>query len=194
MTTFETTHTTTGGSRPTGPRFAVGTRRPMDADEIAATGLRDRWYPILPSRMVEPGAMIKVTRLGVDWLLFRDARGAVHMLEDRCPHRSAPLSVGQHLGDRVACLYHGLQVDGTGTVVSVPGMPGCALEGKRATASLSVKLRNPPATTSPSGVATVLWESRARAIGSSSVVQRSERGSKTSTSSTAPSASRPPMT
>jgi len=57
------------------------------------------------------------------------------MLEDRCPHRSAPLSVGQHLGDRVACLYHGVQVDGTGTVVSVPGMPGCALEGKRATAS-----------------------------------------------------------
>ncbi|ANZ23317.1 MULTISPECIES: Rieske 2Fe-2S domain-containing protein [Rhodococcus] len=139
MTTFETAQTTTSGApRPAGPRFAVGTRRPMDADEIAATGLRDRWYPILPSRMVEPGAMVKVTRLGVDWLLFRDARGAVHMLEDRCPHRSAPLSVGQHLGDRVACLYHGVQVDGTGTVVSVPGMPGCALEGKRATASLSV--------------------------------------------------------
>ncbi|MGV9711532.1 Rieske 2Fe-2S domain-containing protein [Gordonia sp. NPDC003424] len=121
-----------------GPTFAVGTRRHLVADEIAATGIRDRWYPILPSRMVEPGAMVPVRRLEVDWVLFRDPRGTIHMLEDRCPHRSAPLSVGQHLGDRIACAYHGVQVDGDGTVVSVPGMPGCALEGRRATVSLEV--------------------------------------------------------
>ena len=118
--------------------FAVGTRRHLDADEIAATGLRDRWYPILPSHMIKPGEMVPVRRLEVDWVLFRDAKGTVRMLEDRCPHRSAPLSVGQHLGDRVACAYHGVQVDGDGTVVSVPGMPGCALEGRRATVSLQV--------------------------------------------------------
>lgn len=116
----------------------VGTRRTMDAAELAATGLRDRWYPIYPSRFVKAGGMVKVKRLGVDWLLFRDARGKLYMIEDRCPHRSAPLSVGQHLGDRIACRYHGVQVDGTGTVVSVPGMPGCALEGKKATVSLEV--------------------------------------------------------
>lgn len=116
----------------------VGTRRTLDATELAATGLRDRWYPIYPSRFVKPGGMVKVKRLNVDWLLFRDARGKLFMIEDRCPHRSAPLSVGQHLGDRIACRYHGVQVDGTGTVVSVPGMPGCALEGKKATVSLEV--------------------------------------------------------
>lgn len=120
------------------PQRAVGVRRVLDAEDLAATGLRDRWYPILPSHMVRPGQMQKVTRLEVDWLLFRDARGRLSMLEDRCPHRSAPLSVGQHLGDRVACKYHGVQVDGTGTVVSVPGMPGCALEGKQVTVSLEV--------------------------------------------------------
>jgi phenylpropionate dioxygenase-like ring-hydroxylating dioxygenase large terminal subunit len=37
-----------------------------------------------------------------------------------------------HLGDRVACDYHGVQIDGSGTVVSVPGSPGCALEGRQA--------------------------------------------------------------
>lgn len=126
------------GTKPTRPKHAIGMRRPLDADELAATGLRDRWYPILPSHMVQPGEMVKVTRLEVNWLLFRDARGKLSMLEDRCPHRSAPLSVGQHLGDRIACKYHGVQVDGTGTVVSVPGMPGCALEGKQATVSLEV--------------------------------------------------------
>lgn len=116
----------------------VGTRRQLGVEEIAATGLRDRWYPILPARFIAAGEMVKVKRLGVDWLLFRNADGRIHMLEDRCPHRSAPLSVGQHLGDRIACKYHGVQVDGTGRVVSVPGMPGCALEGKQAAVSLDV--------------------------------------------------------
>lgn len=136
MTTTTNTPTTT--ATPSKPRHAVGTRRTLTADELAANGLRDRWYPILPSHMLASGSMQKVTRLGVDWLLFRDATGRVRMLEDRCPHRSAPLSAGQHLGDRVACRYHGVQIDGTGTVVSVPGMPGCALEGRQATVSLEV--------------------------------------------------------
>ncbi|MEV0104760.1 Rieske 2Fe-2S domain-containing protein [Nocardia sp. NPDC050799] len=134
-----TTATTSAPTATGGPKKrAAGVRKEMTAADIAAAGLRDRWYPILPSRMVRPGESKKVTRLSVDWVLFRDPQGTVHMLEDRCPHRSAPLSVGQHLGDRLACKYHGVQVDGTGTVVSVPGMPGCALEGKRATVSLRV--------------------------------------------------------
>lgn len=126
--------TATGGSR----KRAVGVRKDMTAEDLAANGLRDRWYPILPSHMIGRGELKKVRRLNIDWVLFRDAQGTLRMLEDRCPHRSAPLSVGQHLGDRLACKYHGVQVDGTGTVVSVPGMPGCALEGKQATVSLQV--------------------------------------------------------
>lgn len=134
--------TTTQTARPTGGKSktknVVGVRHEVDAKELAAMGLRDRWYPIYPSRFVGVGDMVKVKRLGVDWLLFRDATGRIRMLEDRCPHRSAPLSVGQHLGDRVACKYHGVQVDGNGTVISVPGMPGCALEGRTVTTSLAV--------------------------------------------------------
>ena len=107
-------------------------------DELRKTGLRDRWYPVLPSRLVKSGQMQKVTRLGKDWLVFRAASGKLSVLADRCPHRNAPLSIGQHLGDRVKCQYHGVEVDGTGTVVKVPGMPGCALEGKQATLSLEV--------------------------------------------------------
>lgn len=125
--------------RPVKTPKVVGFRRSLSAEELAAYGLRDRWYPILPSRFVAAGQMVPVRRLGVDWLLFRNAESRIYLLEDRCPHRSAPLSVGQHLGDRVACRYHGVQVDGTGTVVSVPGMPGCALEGKQATVSLKVE-------------------------------------------------------
>lgn len=106
-------------------------KKQMTADEIAATGLRNQWYAICKSDDVRRGAIQRVTRLGMEWVLFRESNGTVRMLEDRCPHRGAPLSQGQHLGDRIACQYHGVQVDGEGTVLSVPGMPGCNLEGKR---------------------------------------------------------------
>jgi phenylpropionate dioxygenase-like ring-hydroxylating dioxygenase large terminal subunit len=39
----------------------------------------------------------------------------------------------------VQCPYHGVQVAGDGTVVRVPGMPGCHLEGKRLARSLPAK-------------------------------------------------------
>lgn len=113
---------------PEGPRTVSLTT----AADVLAHGLRDQWYALCPSTAVTSGALVRLHRAGVDLLLWRDASGAVHVQRDRCPHRSVPLSRGVHLGDRVACNYHGVQVDGTGTVVSVPGSPGCALEGRRA--------------------------------------------------------------
>ncbi|MFE2188914.1 Rieske 2Fe-2S domain-containing protein [Streptomyces sp. NPDC059455] len=109
------------------------------ADEIYATGLRNQWHPVVPSHFVAPGGMRHVTVLGTAWLLFRRADGTLHMLEDRCPHRGARLSLGKHLGDRIGCWYHGVEVDGGGTVTSVPGLPGCNLEGKQLVTSLPVR-------------------------------------------------------
>lgn len=111
----------------------------LSADEIFATGLRDQWHAICPSSWVERGAIRKLKRLGEDWVLYRQSDGTVRMLADRCPHRGAPLSHGMHLGDRIACKYHGVQVDGEGTVLSVPGMPGCNLEGKQLVRALQVR-------------------------------------------------------
>jgi phenylpropionate dioxygenase-like ring-hydroxylating dioxygenase large terminal subunit len=106
-------------------------KKELTADEIVATGLRNQWYAICPSDQVPVGGIHKVRRLGMDWVLFRESNGRLRMLEDRCPHRGAPLSLGQHLGTKLACAYHGVQVDGEGAVVSVPGLPGCNLEGKQ---------------------------------------------------------------
>ncbi len=109
------------------------------ADRIYATGLRNQWHPVVPSHFVAPGGMRRVTALGEHWLLFRRADGTPHMLADRCPHRGARLSLGRHLGDRISCWYHGVEVDGTGTVTSVPGLPGCTLEGKQLVPSPPVR-------------------------------------------------------
>lgn len=114
-------------------------KKTLSADMLYATGLRGRWYAVCPSHFVAPGALYKVTRLNENWVLFREPGGVLHMLEDRCPHRGAPLSHGTHLGDRIACAYHGVQVNGQGTVVSVPGLPGCKLEGRDAVRSLPIR-------------------------------------------------------
>ncbi len=52
-------------------------------------------------------------------VLFRTKDG-VAALADRCPHRFAPLSLGEKRGDTVVCPYHGLTYDGSGQCVRNP--------------------------------------------------------------------------
>jgi len=97
------------------------------------TGLRNRWWPILPSRFIATGGKpLGITRMGESLVLWRDAAGAIHVQTNRCPHRAVPLSRGVNEGDRLRCIYHGVEVGPDGRVLRVPGQPGCPLEGKRA--------------------------------------------------------------
>jgi phenylpropionate dioxygenase-like ring-hydroxylating dioxygenase large terminal subunit len=76
--------------------------------------------------------------LGRNLVLWRESGGAVHCLEDYCPHRGARLSRGEINADNISCRYHGVTLDGSGTIVRVPAMPGCALEGRKAVQSYAV--------------------------------------------------------
>lgn len=108
------------------------------ADAILAEGLKNLWYPICPSGFVAERP-VSLRRLGGKFVLWREASGVLHALKDACPHRGAPLSLGIPMGDRIACGYHGVQVRADGVVMSVPGSPGCKLEGAKATRSYHVK-------------------------------------------------------
>jgi vanillate O-demethylase monooxygenase subunit len=55
-------------------------------------------------------------------LLYRKADGSAVALEDRCPHRAAPLSLGCLKGDAVQCGYHGFTFDAEGACIDVPSM------------------------------------------------------------------------
>lgn len=110
------------------------------AKRLLNTGLRDLWWPVAPSWQVG-NAPTGVTRLGDQIVLWRDAQGEVHALEDRCPHRGARLSLGWNLGDRVACWYHGVEVQGDGTVAKVPASGKCPLESRKAVRSYPVQER-----------------------------------------------------
>ena len=97
-------------------------------DELVDLGVRNRWYPIASSWMIRDKP-VALTRLGEPIVVWRGGEGDVHVLADRCPHRGAQLSKGWNLGDRLACWYHGLEVDGSGTVLAMPAIGECPLVG-----------------------------------------------------------------
>ena len=82
--------------------------------------LRNAWY--VACWKADLGDTPKArTILGEPVVLFRGADGTPAALEDRCCHRSLPLSLGKNLGGRLQCGYHGLEFDSSGAVVRVPG-------------------------------------------------------------------------
>jgi len=101
-------------------------------------GLLNTWHPVLPSWGVHSDP-IGITRLSENIVLWRDNDGQVHALEDRCPHRGARLSLGWNLGDRMACWYHGIEINGDGVVVNVPAVEKSPMDGKKTTKNYPVK-------------------------------------------------------
>ncbi len=59
--------------------------------------------------------------------LFRDALGAPAAVDDACPHRAAPLSIGAVKDGRLTCAYHGWNFDaqGCGKSPAQPGLRKC---------------------------------------------------------------------
>ena len=54
-------------------------------------------------------------------VFYRDADGAAVGLEDFCPHRGAPLSLGRVIEGKLVCGYHGLEMGCDGKTVAMPG-------------------------------------------------------------------------
>ena len=96
--------------------------------DAAVFGLENYWYPVMLSLSLKTKPLA-LQLFGRDIMFMRNGNKIV-ALEDRCPHRGARLSLGWNLGDRVACWYHGVEVNGSGTVINVPAVPSCPLEGK----------------------------------------------------------------
>ncbi|MEA2980860.1 MAG: hypothetical protein QOF09_2683 [Alphaproteobacteria bacterium] len=74
--------------------------------EAADAGLRNYWYPVMLSRTLKQKPQA-VKLLGEKVVLVRDG-GKVRALNDRCPHRGVPLSLGRReFPGTLTCIYHG---------------------------------------------------------------------------------------
>jgi vanillate monooxygenase len=58
---------------------------------------------------------------GQSMVFYRGPEGRVAALEDFCPHRGAPLSLGSVVEGQLVCGYHGLQMGCDGKTISMPG-------------------------------------------------------------------------
>jgi len=82
--------------------------------------LRNCWQVAAFSKEIGNAPLAR-TIINEPVVLFRTQSGDAVALEDRCPHRFAPLSLGRVVGDQIQCGYHGLCFDGDGACVRVPG-------------------------------------------------------------------------
>ncbi len=78
--------------------------------------LRNAWY-VAAWDMEVKQALQATTVLGEAIVLYRKSDGTAVALEDACPHRKLPLSMGRLQGDWIECGYHGLTFDGSGSCV-----------------------------------------------------------------------------
>jgi vanillate O-demethylase monooxygenase subunit len=69
--------------------------------------------------------LLKRRILGRNLVFFRTAAGKPVALDDRCAHRSFPLSASKLDGDTIICGYHGLRYDAQGNCIEVPSQPKC---------------------------------------------------------------------
>jgi vanillate O-demethylase monooxygenase subunit len=58
---------------------------------------------------------------GESMVFYRPAPDSVAALEDFCPHRGAPLSLGKVCEGKLVCGYHGLEMGCDGKTVAMPG-------------------------------------------------------------------------
>lgn len=80
----------------------------------------DMWYAVLDTDEVKPGKPYGFRRMGEDLVFWRDKTGQIVVMRDRCPHRSAQLSLGKVVDGNIQCRFHGFQYDVDGAVKLIP--------------------------------------------------------------------------
>lgn len=81
--------------------------------------LKNVWYVAAWADEVTD-AMLPRRIIGKPVVIYRRRDGKAVALEDRCPHRFAPLHMGKLVGDEIECAYHGLRFDCSGACTVNP--------------------------------------------------------------------------
>lgn len=81
--------------------------------------LDNAWYAAAWSDEVSQ-SLFERTLIGRSVVFYRDAHGEALAFDNACPHRSAPLSMGQLHGDVMTCPYHGLRFNREGLCIYNP--------------------------------------------------------------------------
>ena len=82
--------------------------------------IKNAWYVALMAKDLSDKPMgRKVCNESI--VFYRDAQGVVQAVDDFCPHRGAPLSLGRVVNGNLVCGYHGLEMGCEGKTIAMPG-------------------------------------------------------------------------
>ncbi|WP_437880621.1 Rieske 2Fe-2S domain-containing protein [Pseudomonas sp. LRF_L74] len=84
--------------------------------------IRNCWYVAALSDEVDRN-LLERRLLDTSVVMYRTQAGAPVILNNRCAHRSFPLSRGYLNGDEVVCGYHGMAYAASGQCVGMPALP-----------------------------------------------------------------------
>ncbi|MFN4063631.1 MAG: Rieske 2Fe-2S domain-containing protein [Parazoarcus communis] len=86
--------------------------------------LRRYWQPIALVEELEEKRPVRAVRLmGQDFVLFRDEKGELGLLDRDCPHRGADLAFGRLEDGGLRCPFHGWLFDVKGSCLETPAEP-----------------------------------------------------------------------
>jgi 5,5'-dehydrodivanillate O-demethylase len=87
--------------------------------------LRRYWQVVgtLPDLDADPVRPVRL--LGEDLVLYRDERGTIGLIGNRCAHRGISLAYGIPQENGLRCAYHGWTYNAQGQVVDMPFEPAC---------------------------------------------------------------------
>lgn len=86
------------------------------------TNTKNYWWPIAIAGDIKATQPTSILFKQKPLVAFRSQENKIHVLDDVCPHRFAPLSRGKVINGELQCLYHGWQFNGEGVCTKVPGL------------------------------------------------------------------------
>src|SRR5512132_4164358 len=97
----------------------------VEGDAPMGTLMRQHWIPACMSEEVAEadGAPVRIRLLGEDLVAFRDTRGRLGVVDERCPHRRVSLALGRNEECGLRCLYHGWKMDVEGNILEMTSEP-----------------------------------------------------------------------
>ena len=84
------------------------------------TFIKDTWYVACSADEIDEKPLGR-TICNETIVFYRGAESKVAALEDFCPHRGAPLSLGKVVEGKLTCGYHGLEMGCDGKTIAMPG-------------------------------------------------------------------------